>query len=186
MRTAKKLRPQVENLESMALLSGMGTAVQAHAVVQNPPAPILPAPLTGTINGTYVARQRNAPSRVDVSFFGTGRVAPIGGAALNGLVHMTDPLGGLVTDLGGNTLRLRGRRGSLTLQVTNVMGAADGSPGHFTFTYFVSAASGAYQSEFGESGTIDASLRSSIPRFVRPSGFDVGRFTMTFSTTATI
>lgn len=180
MRAPKKLRPQFESLESMALLSGMGTAVHAHVMAQNPP--VIPAPLTGTINGTYVARRQSGPARVDVSFYGAGRVAPIGGAALNGLVHLTDPLGSLVTDLGGNTLRLRGRRGNLTLQVTTATGAADGAPGHFTLTYTVSAASGAYQGELGQTGSIDASLRSSIPSFARPSSFDLGRFTMTFST----
>lgn len=186
MRAPKKLRPQFERLESLALLSGMGATVHTQVTTQNPPPVIIPAPLTGTINGTYSAHRRSAPAEVDYSFFGVGRLAPIGTAALNGIVHRAIPIGSVATGLNGsNALHLHGRRGSLTLQVTTATAAADMSPGHFTFTYVVSAATGAYQGEQGQAGAIDVSVHSFIPSFVRPDNFDVGRFTMTFSTVPT-
>ncbi|MDR3638025.1 MAG: hypothetical protein P4L84_29745 [Isosphaeraceae bacterium] len=202
MKTQKKVRPQLEALESMALLSGAAAAVELHTHigarvgVTRPPVLITPAPLSGSINGTFVGTEARSQSNATYRFFGVGRVNPIGYASVNGAVQVSNLVttGSQTTATvslnGTDTLYVHGRGGTLTLQLagpaTVTTTASSSTSSQFTFTYTVTAASGAYSGEQGETGEIDVSLRSYIPSFVHLSNFDVGRFTMSFSTASTI
>lgn len=193
MKSRKHTRPQVESLESLALLSGAGVAAHAEleARLERRAALITPAPLSGTINGTYIGIENRAQTSASYRFYGVGRVEPIGSGAINGSVQLSN----LVTTNSGTSatvslnttddLYLRGRQGSLTLQIAaptsiNTAGNSNGSA-QLTTTYTVTGATGAYQSEEGEAGTVSVSLRSYLPSFVHISTVDVGHFALTFS-----
>lgn len=200
MKTRNAMRPAIESLESLALLSGASAAFHLHAhsrphansfaEVQSP---ITPAPLSGTMNGVFVGHTSDAQTGASYHFVGGGRVDPIGRSFVSGNVQVSSlaTTGGQTSaavNLNGNdTLYLRARGGRLTLHLAAptpvTTTSSTSSSAHLTFSYTVTAATGAFQAEQGESGTINVSLRSFLPSFLRSNNFDIGRFAMTFSTT---
>ena len=188
MRTHKNARPHLESLESLALLSGPGAdlhaAVHAHA---RPAFIFTPAPLMGTINGTYVGIENSPQSSATYRFYGVGHVSPVGPAGINGRVQLSNLITtnagttATVTLNGTNDLYLHGRRGTLVLQVAPAA-INTASSAQVATTYSVTTATGAYHDEVGQTGTMTVSLRSYLPSFVHISRVDVGHFRLTFST----
>ena len=151
-------RPEVENLESLTLLSSMvGKAHHAAAALVATPGPPLPNPLhlSGGANGSY---QFAAGPTARIN--GSGSIGPIGKVRLSGVAPR-------------RRIERRGkrnvsnRRGRLTLVITSQ--TAVGEQG-FSATYVIVGGTGSLAGETG-SGSFVATLR--------PNGASRGSFRAT-------
>src|SRR4051794_22840372 len=80
MRDRWRRRPQLETLESKALLSNLSAG--AHRT--HKPSAMAAAPLSGTAHGTFFAHEGNPQSGTVDSLFASGKIAPGGPALLVG------------------------------------------------------------------------------------------------------
>ena len=139
MRDRLRLRPQLESLEPLMLLSS-GTEL-----------------LSGTADGTFFAHTGSARSGTIYSLFGSGRVAPVGGTFLVGGFQTS---GFTAQGAGGGNLLFitKSRPGNLALQVTELSGTSVRSAGQFEFKYQIIHGSGASSGATG-SGMLEVTLR---------------------------
>ena len=153
-------RPEVENLESLTLLSSMvGKAHHAAAALVATPGTPLPNPLhlSGGANGSYQLRGGSDTARIN----GSGSMGPIGKVRLSGVVTLDGE------SSGGGNLNVSNRRGRLTLVITSP--TAVGEQG-FSATYVIVGGTGSLAGETG-SGSFVATLR--------PNGASRGSFRAT-------
>ena len=184
MRERLRLRPRVESLESMTLLSGVSAAVRgAIAALLAPVAPTSghEIDLTGTVTGTYHVHSSNPDTGKDFSFFGSGPVAPLGHVELTG--HINSP-GFIARGHSRGLLVLSNPNGSLTLAVAGP--EQNGfTPVPDTFTFKITSASGKFKGDTGTGFMVLELNPSPIP----PAGASTlagehGTFTMIFLTVA--
>jgi hypothetical protein len=139
MRRPPRLRPQVERLESVALLS-VGAGL-----------------LTGTAHGTFFAHRSNAQSGVVYNLFASGRIGAAGPALVAGGFQTAGftPRGAG----GGNIiLNFESRTGTVFVRVVELGGPTPAAPGEYEFAYQIVPKSGAATGARG-SGTLDVTLR---------------------------
>lgn len=148
----RQLRPSVEGLESLRLLSAPGHAVasspvaSAHSEATKATAPVAVVELRGTIHSTVEA------SRSGIAFIGSGNLGAVGKASIDIRLDEAGPL---------PTFTLSTRRGKITLTATEsaapgVSPTSTGPRGDVeSFPYTVFGGTGAYAHATG-SGTITA------------------------------
>jgi len=164
MRDRTRLRPQLEPLEPLMLLSSG------------------PELLGGTAHGTFFAHVGSAKTGTVYSLFGSGKVAPVGGTFLVGGFQTS---GFTAHGAGGGNLLFitKSRPGNLELRVTELSGTSVRSAGQFEFKYQIIHGSGASRGAVG-SGTLEVTLQpinTSIQgKPVSNPGF-FGNATFTFS-----
>jgi len=176
MRISRSTRPQLEVLESMALLSAL-SPVFVHPggpVLIAATAPTTPTTvsLNGTLKGNYhVSGKVNADKGFDYIFSGNGHIGALGHVHVTGNVHS---LGNIATGHATGLIVLSTPRGSLTLHLTGPEQKGFAKlPDHFAFK--ITNSSGKYLGDTG-TGTVV---------FVRdPAGTSAsqehGTFTMVF------
>ncbi len=159
MRKSFRRRPELETLESMALLSGFSTAAHQGiaALVEHAPQASSSTALSGALTGTFSAgRVLGLPS----TFNAKGTINPLGKAAATGtLQRHFAPLGGTMTvvtrygkiymnlslpSVDGNTYRIKitggtgmylGASGGGSGVIWLVAKGDEGLGGSFTFTF---------------------------------------------------
>jgi hypothetical protein len=158
-RSLFRRRPQVEGLESRALLSAASVAlptVKAHVDTTRPliPAPITALSIRGLAQGKAVIVD-NSGSGPTVMVYAGGRLSPLGPTTITGSLT-TNPQG---KQTGG--LVLHSHQGSVTLKVVPVtpiplvLSNPTGHPFHFTFT--VTGGTGPFRNRIG-SGTLTVAI----------------------------
>ena len=181
MRERLRLRPRVESLESMTLLSGVSAAVRgAIAALLAPVAPTSghEIDLTGTAKGTYHVHIINPDTGKDFIFFGSGQVAPLGHVELTGHIHSP---GFIANGHSTGLLVVSDPKGSVTLAVTGP--EQNGfTPVPDTFTFQITSASGKFKGDTG-TGFIVLELDPAHTPPTPPAG-EHGTFTMIFLTVA--
>jgi hypothetical protein len=167
-------------LEPVTLLSGVATALHGAAVpaaATTPPTTGHEIDLNGTARGSYTVHRSNPDTGKDYTFFGSGRITPIGRADLTGHIHT---LGNVASGNAEGQLFLATPRGTLTLSLEGPK--QDGFapiPDHFTFR--ITNASGAFRHDHGR-GTVVLVLDPAKPGPGATPGnpADHGTFTMVF------
>jgi hypothetical protein len=159
MRTTRRLRPRLEPLESLALLSGIAPAhhISTPALVTEArPGASQLAILSGTLHGTFFAHTGSPASGTVYSLFASGKIGPTGPTLLNGGFQQS---GFTARGVGGGNLVLNSEanRGTLALRLSELSGPSAGSPGSYLFEYQVARGVGAATA--GRSGTVEITLR---------------------------
>jgi len=176
MRNSRRTRPQLETLESMALLSALAPVLThpGGPTLTAATAPVTPTPvsLNGTLKGNYhVAGKVNPDTGLDYVFSGNGSIAALGHVHVTGNVHT---LGNIATGHADGLLVLSTPKGSLTLHLTGPERKGFAKlPDHFKFK--ITNGSGKYLHDAG-TGTVvvvlDPAGTSATPQH--------GTFTMVF------
>lgn len=158
-RSLFRRRPQVEGLESRALLSDASVALPTLGAHVETTRPLIPAPIPflsirGVAQGKAVILD-NTKAGPTVMVYAGGRLAPLGQTTITGSLTTNaqgKQVGGLV---------LHSNQGSVTLKVVPVppiplvLSNPAGQPYHFTFT--VTGGTGPFRGRIG-SGTIDVAI----------------------------
>ena len=177
MRAKQQVRPALESLESMTLLSGVA-AMHAHV----PAAEVAPMPgvisLQGRIQGFYLAHQNNPDTGKVINVFAVGRINPLGESAVNGTLNTP---GFIMSNTVTGNMTVRSRFGSLNLQLTGVESPTSptSTPSNMELTYTIKSGTGQLQGDTG-TGVIDVSLHSFGSAFSRFRGGGFGRVTFNF------
>ena len=177
MRDPRRLRPAVERIEAMTLLSSFA-GVMPHAAVVEAQANTTThqIQLTGTVQGSYIERTVNPDTGHKFSFQGLGELKPLGSVSLAGTIQSP---GFIANGRSTGTLVLNGLDGSVTLSVTGPPQNGK-TPVPDVFNYKITSATGGYKGDTG-SGYIDLTL---TPSGILTSALtQTGRFTMQFLTT---
>jgi hypothetical protein len=174
MRRKRDRRPQLETLESMTLLSGIAAGLHHLAAVDiagltSRPATPTKISLNGVLTGTYHVKSPNPDVGANDTFFGHGKIRPLGTADVTGHAHS---LGNVATGKARGLLVISTPQGSLTLRLEgpNQKGLAP-LPDRFRFK--ITNASGSYLKDRGH-GTVVLVLDPA------KAGADHGTFTMVF------
>jgi hypothetical protein len=158
MRKVLRRRPEVEPLESLALLSGgMSAAPAALEALVAKSKIVVPNPLhlSGTVHGTF----RQAGQSGTSTFSGSGSLSPLGKVTVSGSLNIN-------TVAQGGQLTLSATQGKLKINFNAP------NPGQtFSGSYTISGGTKALAGETG-SGTITVTLSTIASR---------GSFTATFS-----
>ena len=173
MHRKNRCRPQLENLESMTLLSGFSAGFHpaASAIVIAGASSTSTTPtlisLIGTLKGNYHLKPGIPDVGATYNFFGHGIVKPVGGADVTGHV---DQLGFVASGHAKGVIVISTPQGSLTvkLQGPKQKGFAP-LPDHFSAT--ITNGSGSYLKDRGH-GTLVLVLDPAS------AGADHGTFTM--------
>jgi hypothetical protein len=130
----RQLRPQLEPLEPLALLSAGSGLV------------------TGIAHGTFFAHRSNAASGIIYNLFASGRLGPIGPTLVAGGFQTRGFTAG---GAGGGNMVFAPfvRPGNELLRLTELSGPTDQTPGEYLFAYQTVNGQGA-----GTSGTLDVTL----------------------------
>jgi hypothetical protein len=134
----RRLQPQLEPLESLALLAAG------------------PAALAGTVHGTFFAHRSNAASGVVYNLFASGRVAPVGPTLVAG-GFQTRGLGAGGAGGGNMVFAPLARPGNVFLRLTELSGPSATAPGPYEFAYEVTHGPRAATAA-RESGTLEVTL----------------------------
>jgi hypothetical protein len=180
MKNRSHHRPQVESLESKALLSGSSAAVSgALAAVVTSAAPAKAIHLTGTVKGSYHLQVKNPDTGKNFTFVGSGKVAPLGQATLTGSIQSP---GNIANGHSTGLLVLSTPRGSLTLDPTGPPQNGN-TPVPNVFSFKITRATGTFKGDTG-TGYIDLVLKPApTPTVGSPSLLGgQGTFTMIFLT----
>jgi hypothetical protein len=175
MRKSMKAQPQIESLESLALLSGMAAVMHpSHAEV----ATGTTLTLGGSERGVFLAERSSTATTYTI--FAAGRLTPIGATTIRGNLHV---LSGISSGPPDGTLHLSTRRGSLTLQIPETVVLPAGlptatGPHEIVDTYLITGGTGAYQGDTG-SGVVEFRFSGANASAM---GSRVGRVQITFTT----
>jgi hypothetical protein len=167
-RNQNRIRPELEGLESMTLLSGAAAAIHAHVATMTPIVnPLPPISISGRAHGQYFARTENPDTGATYDFAATGNISPLGQSLIAGELKT-------VGNINGNgpvtTIRIMGRHGALKLRVAELNPNLPPPPGsstaanvvHFAFT--VTGGNGRYRNDQG-SGTLDVRFNGEFAGF---------------------
>ena len=173
MRRKRRLQPELETLESMTLLSSLAPwshHAAAVAKVDGAP-PVFATPTTvslnGTLKGTYHFKSSLPDVGADYTFFGNGKVKPVGRAAMTG--HLQLP-GNVAKGRAEGLVVISTPAGSLTLRLEGPEQKGFASPPD-RLAFKITNASGRYLKDRGE-GTLILVLDPV------KAGADHGTFTM--------
>jgi hypothetical protein len=172
MRRKWHCRPQLETLEAMTLLSGVAGGLHHIAAVDlsvPPSGPTTPVKvsLNGTLTGTYHQKDGLPDTGDNFTFFGHGKVGPLGVADVTGHAHS---LGNVASGQAHGLLVISTPQGSLTLKLEGpTQKGLSSLPDRFTFK--ITNASGRYLHDRGH-GTAVLVLDPAQP------GADHGTFTL--------
>ena len=178
------LRPRVESLESLTLLSGLAASMHAVAALATAPNPTTPRDLAlnGTVHGTYTSHSLpDVGTTYDLT--GHGHVSHLGRTSLTGNLHSVGfivmlPVSATTPDAHATgQVFLSDSRGTVTLTLTGPPQEAFANlPDRFT--YKVTNGSGAFRN-VSDTGTIvlvrDPSHGKASPTVV---DHDHGHFTL--------
>ena len=171
IRRRYRLRPSVESLESMILLSGFPATTHhaAPALVTKLPAASTASNVSGTLKGTFTAHEGDGPYHLT----GKGPVSPLGHTTVKGSYVVSGP-----NQLTG-TLTLTTSKGNIVMDTvvdTTELGRLPG-PVSITITKGTKHFKGIGGSG---SGSLDLMVRN--PGSVKPSG----KFTLTVNLNVTM
>jgi len=171
-RNRARIRPEVEGLESMTLLSGVAASVHtaASAMVT---APVQTVSLSGTAHGNYVSRQSNPDTGTLYSFNARGMIAPVGRTFDFGSFHTP---GFIQNGQTQGRLTLVGPRGTLRMTITEVTPTTDPT-NVFHFTYTITGGTGRFRNAQG-TGNLDVTLTPAMTSSIRVGH---GRLSLAFT-----
>jgi hypothetical protein len=176
-RNRVRIRPQVEGLESMTLLSGLATTVHAAASAMVS-TPVQAVALSGTARGSYVSRQSNPDVGTTYNFSARGRITPLGQTFDFGSFRTP---GFIQNGQTQGRLTLAGPRGTVRLSITEVTPKTDDTANVFHFTYTITGGTGRFRHAQG-TGTLDVTLTPSTSMAGSPR-FGHGKISLTFTST---
>jgi hypothetical protein len=115
-----------------------------------------PAPLTGTLHGTFFAHAGSPRTGPLYSVFASGGIAPVGGSLL---VGGFESAGFTASGAGGGniTLATKTRPGNIFVRLSAPTGPAEQTADEYTFAYVVNHGTGSNRGVHG-SGTLEVSL----------------------------
>jgi hypothetical protein len=183
MKDPTRWRPQLESLESVTLLSGPSAAVHGVlAALATTASSAAAVHLTGTARGTYHVSIANPDTGKDYTFLGSGQIAPLGTATLNGAIQSP---GFIAIGHSTGSLVLSTPKGSVTLNLTGPPQKGF-TPVPDVFNFTITKATGTFKGDHG-TGYIDLVLGPARP-IPTPIGVapnlpvEQGTFTMIFLT----
>jgi hypothetical protein len=178
MSVRQRLRPQLESLESMTLLSGASAAISgALASLVTTAASAQQIHLTGTVKGSYHLQVKNPDTGKDFTFLGSGTLSTLGQVSLTGDIHSP---GNIANGHSTGQLVLSNPHGSVTLELTGPPQNGN-TPVPDVFSFKIIKASGTFKDDTG-TGYIDLILKPApTPTAGAPNLLvQQGTFTMTF------
>jgi hypothetical protein len=179
MRKCRNASPQLETMESLTLLSGVAASalvLPTHAEIATK---TTTSPLKGTLRGTFHGHQLGSEMIYDYDIKASGKLTPIGAATVTASLQ---EFPGILENSSSGSLDLITGRGTLTLQMSDLLVLSDQtplptSPNEIAVTYEISDGTGAYQDDTGI-GVVDFTLTGG--RWV--DGSQAGKVAIKFTT----
>ncbi len=182
--------PQLESLETMALLSGVAAAAHHHVAAEVAPPgglPMIPVgstalEISGTAQGGYVRFQRNPDTGSTYRFFASGQLTPLGSTIETGTIKAPGFIRG---ELATGTVHILAAKGTVTLQLTQepTTTSTAASPIVYHFNYGITKATGAYKGDQG-AGTVDVTLTPKTTS-TSPAGTSFGTISLVYAVPTT-